>query len=644
MQFLRLKQSSQIIRHLRFRPRITHPAVRFTCERVSSTSVAKTGMSFRKKAFVGLGVVSTSGLIGGGVTYWHYLEKEKANNKKLLDDCNEHLQKINEKIENDKTGITVEVDKETKEVSYKHPYAKLPWYKKLVMMISRSLYLAYLFVPAMFIGSVGYLTNSQTIRAYFIEYIVNSIKKAGSVMQKYAQWISNKPDMFDEDVIEAFKTFTDDSPSHSFEYTKKEIKKQFGKEIEEIFEEFEEEPLASGTVGQVHKAKLKEEYAMNGKTDVIVKVRHPNVLKETFVDADILFSLISFVGKWNKRLKPPFSKKEFIDLLKKQLDFKHEVRNMLDFRKNFAIEHLTIKFPEISLDIMSSSVLVEEFVKGKNILYYFEKIKVGSGFKLADLDNIVDDLDINSEIDNLSREIKHNLAVKIMDVAMKMFLRDNLVHGDMHGGNVIYNKETEQLTIIDSGIATTIDGDETMRDFMLLLYGVVNGNYNQISDSMCRMCVDYMDYEFLTEQEKLKIDNFKKGVKDICHKWIDPETLSSKQLLTRDGDPVPLGDLMSDIFILLTDYEMKLRGDIATSLTSIAMIEGLVKQLDPELDMVSVASPHIAKLGLSEIIRLKNRRVRKDSDVQITDVSNNEHSDIIDTAQLLNDMDFYGIA
>lgn len=632
MQFLRpIFHSSQFIRRLQHNIMPVRSHIRNF-----SSSFQKNVL--QKKTLIGLGVISSGGLIGSGITYWKYLEKEKANNQKLLDECNKNLQQINEKIENDKTGIVVQFDEKTKEVSYKHPYSRLPWYKRLFMIISRSLYLAYLFVPAMFIGSIGYLTNSQTLRAYVVEYLVSSIKKAGSVMQKYAQWISNKPDMFDEDIIEAFKLFTDDSPSHDFEYTKKEIKKQFSIEIEDIFEEFDEEPLASGTVGQVHKAKLKEEYAINGKKEVIVKVRHPNVLKETFVDADILFSVISFFGKWNKRIKPPFSKKEFIDLLKKQLDFKHEIKNMLNFRKNFAIEHSSVQFPEISLDIMSSSILVEEFVEGRNILYYFEKIKVGSGFKLADLDEIVDEIDLNSEIDNLSREIKHNIAIKIMDVALKMFLRDNLVHGDMHGGNIIYNKKTEQLTIIDSGIATTIDGDETMRDFMLLLYGVVNGNYNQISDSMCRMCIGYMDYEYLTEQEKLKIDNFKKGVKEICNKWIDPDTLTSKQLLTRDGDPVPLGDLMSDIFILLSDYEMKLRGDIATSLTSIAMIEGIVKQLDPELDMVSVAFPYVKDLGLSEIIRLRNQRVKKDS-VQRTDIINKE-SDNTNIAHLLSYMDF----
>jgi len=89
---------------------------------------------------------------------------------------------------------------------------------------------------------------------------------------------------------------------------------------------------------------------------------------------------------------------------------------------------------------------------------------------------------------------------------------------------------------------------------------------------------------------------------------------------------------MSDIFILLIDHEMQLRGDIATSLTSIAMIEGLVKQLDPELDMATFAFPYVAKLGLSEVVRLKNKHVKKD--LQETNVEYN-----IDTTNLLADLD-----
>ena len=83
----------------------------------------------------------------------------------------------------------------------------------------------------------------------------------------------------------------DDVPVHHFEHTRRAIEHSFGQPLEDIFEEFDAEPVASGTVAQVYRAVLKEQYALEGGArEVAVKIRHPRVVEECFVDLDIIFT------------------------------------------------------------------------------------------------------------------------------------------------------------------------------------------------------------------------------------------------------------------------------------------------------------------------------------------------------------------
>eukprot|EP00294_Goniomonas_avonlea_P006521 CAMPEP_0114571588 /NCGR_PEP_ID=MMETSP0114-20121206/17821_1 /TAXON_ID=31324 /ORGANISM="Goniomonas sp, Strain m" /LENGTH=237 /DNA_ID=CAMNT_0001758707 /DNA_START=179 /DNA_END=888 /DNA_ORIENTATION=- len=236
-----------------------------------------------------------------------------------------------------------------------------------------------------------------------------------------------RPDMFPPDVIAALSRLHNDVPAHSFYHTQRMVKESFGCDLEEIFSEFEPEPVASGTVAQVHRAKLRPEYAekanlkaRNGEwvEHVAVKVRHPHVLDETWLDVDLIFAFMNA----SRIMVVPFDQQEFMTMLTKQVDF-----------------HWEAALPVEAL--LSQTVLVESWADGRTVSeifskvgFNFEEVKEsaeGLGNKIKQLPKIFsDDL----------KQKKKELAMTVFDMNLKMFLRDNLVHGDLHGGNVLYDE------------------------------------------------------------------------------------------------------------------------------------------------------------------------------------------------------------
>lgn len=179
--------------------------------------------------------------------------------------------------------------------AFVHPYTEKPWYWRALFTLKRILYISYVFAPVTAISLVStYLyPNSEEWRKRMLDSLLHAMERAGCCFMKLGQWISMRPDMFPRDVVETMSRLRDGVPPHSWADTLKAVRQGLGKEWAEIFETLETKPVASGTVAQVHRGLLKEEYAINGTIrDVAVKVRHPNILDETFVDLDIIFGFV----------------------------------------------------------------------------------------------------------------------------------------------------------------------------------------------------------------------------------------------------------------------------------------------------------------------------------------------------------------
>jgi predicted unusual protein kinase regulating ubiquinone biosynthesis (AarF/ABC1/UbiB family) len=183
---------------------------------------------------------------------------------------------------------------------FHHPYEARPWLWRVWFSVRRVVFVVLNLCPIIANGIVDYMFTNTTYaaetRERFLTSIVSALERGGCTALKFGQWISMRPDLFPSDIVERLACLRDSAPQHSMEQTRATIAHSFGRQIEEIFEEFGAEPVASGSIAQVYKARLLPQFALpGGAQDVADKVRLPTVMDESFVDMETLF------GAWNGR-------------------------------------------------------------------------------------------------------------------------------------------------------------------------------------------------------------------------------------------------------------------------------------------------------------------------------------------------------
>jgi len=502
---------------------------------------------------------------------------------------------------------------------FKHPYDEESWYWKMYFRTKRFIFLFAVFVPCLTMGAISKLTGSETARSKFLEMLVNAFNSAGCGLQKFGQWLSMRPDMLPADMIAALSQLRQDIPAHDLEHTREMVRESFGLDIEEMFEDFCPEPVASGTVAQVHRARLRQEYAEKANIrgpdgelirEVAVKVRHPDVLAEVWCDIELIYTFINYTDF----LTVPIKKDDFLFTLQKQVDFKFEAQNLLKFAKNFKTEVQSgdLRFPVVSVEMLSNCILMESWADGKSVSSIFST--VGENFRaleqefeegLAKVENEAEKL-----VDNFAEgvvEKKRALATTIFDMSIKMFLRDNLVHGDLHGGNVMFDKDGNVCTVLDAGLTTSLD-QNVRKDFNEFLLSLCTGKVDNLVSHLLNFHVQvdpsqnaskfsgghaHVAGESDDEREAARLA-LKEDVQQAVSRWVD-----SDRICAPDGGPISLGDLIGEVFFSLNRHGVCLRGDVASSIMTMSVMEGLIRSLDPEFDMVKESLPYFVKYGSS---------------------------------------------
>eukprot|EP00930_Biecheleria_cincta_P097859 TRINITY_DN89547_c0_g1_i1.p1 TRINITY_DN89547_c0_g1~~TRINITY_DN89547_c0_g1_i1.p1 ORF type:complete len:576 (+),score=109.64 TRINITY_DN89547_c0_g1_i1:62-1789(+) len=452
-----------------------------------------------------------------------------------------------------------------------HPYEKWPWYKKAYFALKRSVFLMWAFAPFMYASTCLVLfKHDPSWRDYWLEQMLQCTQRAGAAFQKFGQWLSMRPDMFPPDVIQVLSKLRADAPAHPPAVSRRLLKEQLGKDVEELFDEFREEPVASGSVGQVHRARLRPEHALDGPggqlRDVAVKVQHPGVVDSAFMDLSIVWKVVEFSEKF-LHMTMPFDRGDFDEVIQSQMDFTREAFNLQRFAQNFKAE-ACIRFPKVSARLVTSEVLLMTWADG----------------------NLISD--IMEDFDNAKPDVKgatHALAIEkaafqrklssiLYDMSMKMMVRDNFVHGDLHGGNILYSEGDSHVTVLDAGIATSLDAP-TMAPFGRFLNALCSGQADHV--------VEYLQ-RFNESKISVNVANLKLDIQATMDKFMGPAHLRS------DG-PVNAADMFGEVMFSMQKHGMLLKGDVASTLFTISISEGLIRQLDPTFDVARRALPYIAK-------------------------------------------------
>ena len=379
------------------------------------------------------------------------------------------------------------------------------------------------------------------------------LEELGPTFIKLGQLLSTRPDLLPQEYILELEKLQDQAPPISFEEVIEQLEVELESDYEELFQEFSPEPLASASIGQVHKAILDD------GTEVVVKVQRPGIEQKVNADLDIMTDLAGLLERRvfdDLFISPVKIMDSFSELIKKELDYRNEARNSVKFKNNFAEED-KVKVADLYWDFITQKVLVMEYIEG---------------------------VSINKLSDNADR---HQIAETIFDSFMKQILLDGCFHGDPHPGNIMIT-EDNKLGLIDFGLIGQIsqrDREIAATLFMALLQKEMDLAVDQL-----------LKLGIVTEE----ID--KNALKRDLYKLVDDYYGATLE-------QVELGPLVNRIFNLSFEYKIKLPFNFILLGKSLVTIEGLISKIDPKFDTVAAAKPFMSELIKA---KLNPKRILKD--------------------------------
>ncbi|HEY3237224.1 MAG TPA: AarF/UbiB family protein [Polyangiaceae bacterium] len=368
------------------------------------------------------------------------------------------------------------------------------------------------------------------------------LEDLGPSFVKLGQIASTRADLLPAELITELSRLQDSLPPIPFAQIREQVEMSLGVELAELFEHFEETPLAAASIAQVHRAILKTD---EGPRETVVKVQRPGISTTIASDLDILHTFASLVERAipESRIYSPVGLvQQFDHAINAELDFTCEADNLLRFSKNFE-EHPQIRFPILYRQACSKQVITLEYLPGSKI---HDAVAAGhSGRRLA-------------------RIALHAL--------IKQIFEDGFFHADPHPGNLLVMGAPEEpvIALIDLGMVGRLSAK--MRDQVLdVMISVARRDYEGIADAM---------YAIGTPTKKINLDAYRAEVSLLAERYL------GKQL-----KDIEVSSLVRDLVQTATKYGIEIPTDFVLVAKALMTLEGIGKQVDPELDIYEETKP-----------------------------------------------------
>jgi len=402
-----------------------------------------------------------------------------------------------------------------------------------------------LFAPFRFIiylNPWNWFRNKQFSRG---EALRKTLEELGPIFIKFGQALSTRPDLLPEDMIAELSKLQDNVPPFATDKALAIFEEAFGQSPFDVFADFNPTVLASASMAQVHAATLK-----TGE-DVVVKILRPNMRKLIARDLNLLKSMASLANRYwaeSRRFKPKAVVHEFEQSLLDELDLQREAANASQLRRNFDNSPL-LYVPKIYWDYVRNNVLVMERIYGIPV----------------------------TDIQSLKTHgiCMKTLAERGVEIFFTQVFRDCFFHADMHPGNIFVSTKhlaKPQYICVDFGIIGTLtEGDKRYLAENLLAF--FNRDYRRVA---------LLHIESGWVARSTRVDEFESAIRTVC------EPIFEKPL-----KDISFALLVLRLFQVARRFHMEVQPQLILLQKTLLAIEGLGRQLDPDLDLWLTAKPFL---------------------------------------------------
>jgi ubiquinone biosynthesis protein len=395
------------------------------------------------------------------------------------------------------------------------------------------------------------VAGAPTVRGRHLREMLDEL---GPTFVKFGQLLSTRPDVVPPDIIAELRGLQDDVRPFPFADVERVIREGLGQPIERLFLEFDEQPLAAASIGQVHRAVLP-----NGRK-VAVKVQRPNAPRQIESDIQLLEQAARLVRERVRALDFINTREivdEFARSIRQELDYRQEARNADGFHRNFA-GHPHVAVPRTYWSYTRERVLTLEYLEG---------------VQLADL-----------ELDAWTIEQRRRLAYLIADAWLTMIFRHGFFHGDPHPANILV-LSPERIGLVDFGLSGKLT-DRDLSKLTRLFIDAANENVEALPKRLAELGVRYpkeREEEFVAELHAVYSRYYGSRLTDI--------------------DPL---EVIREAFGLIYEMNLRLPTRFVLLDKAIATVGSVGVDLYPEFNVFEVAKPHARSLMLE---RFTPRRV-----------------------------------
>ena len=375
------------------------------------------------------------------------------------------------------------------------------------------------------------------------ERIRLALEELGPIFVKFGQAISTRRDLLPPDIADELAKLQDAVPPFPAEQAIEIINGAYGEPVEAVFERFDAEPLAAASIAQVHTAKLK------AGTEVIVKVLRPGVLEQIERDLDVLRTLAGLADRYwehGKRLRPLEVVDEYEHTILDELDLMREAANTAQLKRNFQGSDM-LYVPEIYWDYCRPEVMVQERIYGTPISDMKALREAGANIQL--------------------------LAENGVEIFFTQVFRHNFFHADMHPGNIfviLTDPERPKYAAVDFGIVGTLS-PEDQRYLAENFLAFFDRNYHRIAKL-------HIDSGWVPAGTR--VDQLEAAVRTVC------EPIFNKPLAE-----ISFAQVLMRLFRVAQRFDVEVQPQMILLHKTLFNIEGLGRQLYPELDLWKTAHP-----------------------------------------------------